>query len=79
MLEAVKTNGKNPSQDAAEQRAQRGEGESHATRLAGLIRAYAPHDGTFDLRIPGLHVSRYSRINADCVHALQLPALCVCI
>jgi len=42
--------------------------------LARSIAAYAPHDGTFDLRIPGLYASRFSRINAVVVHALQLPA-----
>ena len=45
--------------------------------LARCIAAYAPHDGTFDLSIPALHASRYSRINTDCVHALHLPALCM--
>ena len=45
--------------------------------LARRIAAYAPHDGTFDLRIPGLHVSRFSRINSECVHAIQLPSLCL--
>ena len=47
------------------------------SNLARLIAAYAPHDGSFDLRIPGLHASRYSRINSECVHALQLPSLCL--
>lgn len=46
------------------------------TRLAGLIRAYAPHDGSFELRIPGLCVSRTSRTNEECAHALRLPSLC---
>jgi AraC-like DNA-binding protein len=45
--------------------------------LARLISAYAPHDGTFDLRIPGLHASRFSRISGECVHALQVPSLCL--
>jgi len=45
-------------------------------KLARLIRAYAPHDGTFELRIPGLHVSRTSRTNTECAHALRLPCLC---
>jgi len=44
-------------------------------RLARLIAAYAPHDGTFPLRIPGLFASRYSRVNKECVHALRLPCL----
>jgi AraC-like DNA-binding protein len=47
------------------------------TKLARLIAAYAPHDGSFELRIPGVHASRFSRINAECVHALSLPSLCI--
>jgi AraC-like DNA-binding protein len=46
-------------------------------KLSRLIAAYAPHDGNFELRIPGLHVSRYSRVNSECVHALGLPSLCI--
>ena len=45
--------------------------------MARLIAAYAPHDGSFELRIPGLHASRFSRINRECVHALRLPSLCI--
>jgi len=45
--------------------------------LARLIAAYAPHDGSFDLRIPGAHASRYSRVNYECVHALSVPSLCI--
>jgi AraC-like DNA-binding protein len=39
--------------------------EAETARLARLIYTYAPHDGTFNQRIPGLHVSRYSRIDTD--------------
>jgi len=46
-------------------------------KLARLIAAYAPHDGSFDLRIPGAHASRYSRVNHECVHALSVPSLCI--
>ena len=53
--------------------------EAGMGQLARRIAAYAPHDGTFDLRIPGLHVSRFSRVSAECVHALQVPALCVIV
>jgi AraC-like DNA-binding protein len=45
--------------------------------LARCIAAYAPHDGSFELRIPGLTASRSSRTNAECVHALRLPSLCI--
>jgi AraC-like DNA-binding protein len=51
--------------------------EASTAQLARLIAAYAPHDGSFDLRIPGLHVSRYSRVNRECVHALSVPSLCI--
>ena len=46
-------------------------------RLAGLIAAYAPHDGSFEMRVPGLMVSRFSRINKECVHALRISSLCI--
>jgi AraC-like DNA-binding protein len=45
--------------------------------LARSIAAYAPHDGSFELRIPGLYASRFSRTNKECVHALRLPSLCI--
>jgi AraC-like DNA-binding protein len=51
--------------------------EAHLGKLARLISAYAPHDGSFDLRIPGLCASRFSRINRECAHALRLPSLCI--
>jgi len=51
--------------------------EPDTAKLARLIAAYAPHDGSFELRIPGLHASRFSRINHECVHALRLPSLCI--
>ena len=47
------------------------------SKLGQLIAAYAPHDGSFELRIPGLHASRFSRLNAGCFHALRLPSLCI--
>ncbi len=39
--------------------------ETDTTKLARLISAYAPHDGVFELGIPGLHASRSSRIKAS--------------
>lgn len=52
-------------------------GEPGTVELARLIAAYAPHDGSFDLRIPGLHVARLSRTNKECVHALSVSSLCI--
>ena len=51
--------------------------EPDTSQLARLIAAYAPHDGSFDLGVRGSHVSRYSRVNNECVHALGLPSLCI--
>ena len=52
-----------------------GPSEADTSKLARLITAYAPHDGSFEMRIPGLYASRFSRINKECVHALRLPCL----
>jgi AraC-like DNA-binding protein len=46
-------------------------------RLAGLIAAYAPHDGSFELRIPGVHAIRRSRVYTELVHGVQVQALCI--
>ncbi len=51
--------------------------ESDVSKLARLIAAYAPHDGSFELGIPELRASRFSRLNRQCVHALQLPCLSI--
>ena len=75
--ERVKTDGKTAYPESSHK--VRGPSEPDTTMLARSIAAYAPHDGTFDLRIPGLHASRFSRINTDCVHVLQLPALCLIV
>ena len=75
ILQTVKTNGKITSLQRADRLA--GPNEPDTAKLARLIAAYAPHDGSFELRIPGLHASRFSRINHECVHALRLPSLCI--
>jgi AraC-like DNA-binding protein len=71
----VKVNGKSASPRRAGKVAE--PNELDTTKLARLIAAYAPHDGSFELRIPGLYASRFSRINGECVHALRLPSLCI--
>jgi len=54
-----------------------GPGEEDTAPLARCIAAYAPHDGAFEMRVPGLHVARFSRINGECVHTLRMPSLCI--
>jgi len=71
----VSTNSKTASPRQVDKFA--GSYEPDMAKLARCIAAYAPHDGSFDLRIPGLTASRSSRINTECAHALRLPSLCI--
>jgi AraC-like DNA-binding protein len=52
-------------------------GGQNVTRLASLIKAYAPHDGIFELRIPGVHAIRRSQTYTELVHGVQQSALCI--
>ena len=54
--------------------------EEDSTDLAKLARrlmAHVPYDGTFDLRLSGVHVSKASRIEKEMHHAVMQPALCM--
>jgi AraC-like DNA-binding protein len=74
ILKFVKNNGR----DASLRRTETvGADAPDVRRLARLLAAYAPHDGSFDMRIPGLMVSRLSRVNKECVHALRVSSLCI--
>ena len=46
-------------------------------RLANLLAAYAPHDGAFQLRLPGTWAIRVSRTASEASYATLGPALCV--
>lgn len=46
-------------------------------RLAELLGAHAPYDGSFDLRVPGVHVTRTSRVHKELAHGVLRPSLCV--
>jgi len=54
-----------------------GSSDADLVRLAGLIRSHTPHDGSFELPIPGVHAIRASRTNTELVHAVAQPALCI--
>jgi AraC-like DNA-binding protein len=71
----VKTNGKTALAWRTDKVASSNQPDT--ARLARLIAAYAPHDGSFELRVPGLHAIRLSRVNKECVHAVRLPSLCI--
>jgi len=74
-LEFVRTNGKIATLRRRDEVA--GADSPDTATLARLIAAYAPHDGSFELRVTGLHASRFSRVNTECVHAISVPSLCI--
>lgn len=46
-------------------------------RLAALLRAHAPCDGNFDLRVQGVEVIRASRVTGEMLHGVARPAMCI--
>jgi hypothetical protein len=46
-------------------------------RLAELVKIYAPYDGSFETKVPGVHVFRRSKMNAEKLHVLAQASLCV--
>jgi AraC-like DNA-binding protein len=46
-------------------------------RLANLLASYTPHDGAFQLRLPGTWAVRLSRMTTEASYATLGPALCV--
>jgi AraC-like DNA-binding protein len=46
-------------------------------RLGELVKIYAPYDGSFETKIPGVHVFRRSRMNEVKLHVLAQASLCV--
>lgn len=51
--------------------------EPDVVRLANLISAYAPHDGIFELQIPGVYAIRHSRANTELMHGVAESGLCI--
>ncbi|WP_141838646.1 AraC family transcriptional regulator [Herbaspirillum sp. SJZ107] len=47
------------------------------SRLADLLRAHAPVDGSVEQCVPGVHAIRASRPNADLVHGVQGSSVCI--
>jgi len=46
-------------------------------QLTDLLKAHAPYDGVFDLRLAGVHITRASRAHKEFHHAVVCPALCL--
>jgi hypothetical protein len=49
----------------------------NGARLASLIKAYAPDDGSFELRIHGVYAIRRSRTYTELMHGVQQSAVCI--
>jgi AraC-like DNA-binding protein len=45
--------------------------------LARLISAHAPYDGTFELRVPGVHAIKVARPSTKATHAILHPSVCI--
>lgn len=45
--------------------------------LASLVAAYAPYDGVFDLRMPGVHAIRVSHPHSEVTHYTQESCVCL--
>lgn len=56
---------------------EQGPSEGDLARLAKALHAYAPYDGGHELRLPGVYAVRMSRTNAELVHGLYKPSLCI--
>ncbi len=54
-----------------------GEGLTDLARLVRMCLAHAPYDGTFDMRLPGVHVSRASTARKNMAHGVIPSALCL--
>ena len=46
-------------------------------RLANLLAGYTPHDGAFQLRLPGTYAIRLSQMTSEANYSTLGPALCV--
>jgi AraC-like DNA-binding protein len=45
--------------------------------LAKLIGAHAPYDGSFELRVPGVHAIKVSHTNDELTHYTQRTSMCI--
>jgi AraC-type transcriptional regulator N-terminus len=73
-LKSVGNNSPPPQADAFV-----GASELDVARLANLISAHTPHDGRFELHLPGLYATRSSRTDTELVHAVARPVLCIVV
>jgi AraC-like DNA-binding protein len=66
-----------PSSRRAELRHTEEPSAESLARLGELLAAHTPYDGSFPLRVPGVHAIRRSTVSRDMVRATVSPALCI--
>jgi len=50
---------------------------SEMDALVERMERFTPHDGAFDMRLPGLHLYRISHATTELHHGVQTPGLCL--
>jgi len=53
------------------------DGATDLDKLRRFVMAHTPYDGTFDIRLPGIHVSKASQPMTGVSRALVCPSLCL--
>jgi AraC-like DNA-binding protein len=64
-------------QQSASQTSDKDDSAQARARLAELIARYAPHDGLFDLPLPGVHLLRTSTQETNPTRAVTKPGMCI--
>jgi AraC-like DNA-binding protein len=64
-------------QQLANQSSEQDDSAQARARLAELIARYAPHDGLFDLPLPGVHLLRTSTQETNPTRAVTKPGMCI--
>lgn len=64
-------------QQSANQSSDQDDSAQARARLAELIARYAPHDGLFDLPLPGVHLLRTSTQETNPTRAVTKPGMCI--
>jgi AraC-like DNA-binding protein len=54
-----------------------GPGDLALRRFAAVVARYAPHDGSFPLRLPGTCVVRRSHLSTEAAYSTMRPAVCL--
>jgi len=53
--------------------------DSDLGKLRRFVMAHAPYDGTFDIRLPGVHVTKVSQAMTGMSRAVVCPSLCMVV